>query len=248
VNADILNANFVGIKIGDINGSVQANLTQGASERSTGSVIFRTQDEILQAGEEYTLNLSASKKLIGAQYTLEFNTEALTFVGLGEDMSAENFGLTRTSRGIITSSVNTTEAAQINHQVIFKALKTTKLSETLTINDNFTRAEAYDATGNILDIQLEIGANSTEGIVLLQNTPNPWVDATVIGFNLEKATRAEIRITNTAGKTLRVIEQSFEAGYNEVTIDGRGLGKQEVLFYTIRTNTHTATRSMIKTQ
>ena len=248
VNSDILNADFVGIKVGDINGSVQANLTQGASERSTGSVIFHTQDAELQAGEEYTLNLSAAKKLIGAQYTLKFNTEALAFVGLGEEMSTESFGLTRTTRGIITSSVNTTNASQVNHQVIFQVLKNTKLSEALSINSDFTKAEAYDADGNILDIQLEIGENSAEGIVLLQNTPNPWVDATIIGFNLEKASKAEIRIHNTAGKTLRVIEQNFEAGYNEVTIDGRGLGNQEILFYTIRTSTHTATRTMIKTQ
>jgi hypothetical protein len=246
VDADILDANFVGIKIGDVNGTAQANLTQDADERSTGEVIFRTRDADLIAGEEYSISLATVKELVGAQFTLDFDTDVLEFVALEEEMNAENFGLTKLERGAITVSVNDRQPTTVNCQLIFKALKDSKLSEVLNISSRFTKAEAYDTDDNLLDINLEFGTEENPTFVLLQNTPNPWSEKTTIGFNLPTATRAEIRIHDASGKTLRIIEQSFETGYNEVTLDGKGLGNQSILFYTIKTNTHSATKSMVR--
>ena len=121
-----------------------------------------------------------------------------------------------------------------------------KLSDVLNISSRFTKAEAYDMNDHLLDISLEFETEENSTFVLLQNTPNPWSDKTTIGFNLPTATRAEIRIHDASGKTLRVIEQAFETGYNEVTLDGKGLGTQTILYYTITTNTHSATKSMVR--
>ena len=246
VDADILDANFVGIKVGDVNGSVQANFTQDADERSTGEVIFRTEDTDLKAGEEYSINLATVKELRGYQFTLDFDTDVLEFVELGEEMSAENFGLHQLERGAITMSVDNSQPTTVNSQLTFTALKDSKLSEVLNISSRLTKAEAYDTDNNILDINLEFGTDENPSFVLLQNTPNPWTDKTTIGFTLPKATRAEIRIHDAAGKTLKIIEQAFETGYNEVTLDGKGIGTQTVLFYTITTNDYTATKSMLR--
>ena len=246
VDADILNANFVGVKVGDVNGSVQANLTQSAEERGTGEVIFRTEDLDLIAGEEYTIDLATAKELLGAQFTVDFDLSALGFQALGEEMSAGNFGLHQTGRGAIIVSTDNEYAATVNTTLVFTALKNIKLSEVLNISSRYTKAEAYDASGNLLDISLEFATDAGLSFALLQNTPNPWSDKTIIGFNLPRATRAEVRIHDAAGKTLRVIEQSFETGYNEVTLDGKDLGNQAVLFYTITTNTHSDTKSMVR--
>ena len=246
VDADILNANFVGIKVGDVNGSVQANFTQEADERSTGEVIFRTEDTELTAGEEYRINLATVKELRGYQFTLDFATEALEFVGLGERMKSENFGLMKTETGAITVSIDRNPAEVGYAELTFTALKDSKLSEVLQISSRFTKAEAYDTNDNVLDVNLEFGTEENPSFVLLQNTPNPWTDKTTIGFTLPTATRAEIRVHDAAGKTLKVIEQSFETGYNEVTLDGKGIGTQTVLFYTITTDEYTATKSMLR--
>jgi hypothetical protein len=186
------------------------------------------------------------KELRGYQFTLDFDTDVLEFVELGEEMSAENFGLHQLERGAITMSVDNSQPTTVNSQLTFTALKDSKLSEVLNISSRLTKAEAYDTDNNILDINLEFGTDENPSFVLLQNTPNPWTDKTTIGFTLPKATRAEIRIHDAAGKTLKIIEQAFETGYNEVTLDGKGIGTQTVLFYTITTNDYTATKSMLR--
>jgi len=161
-------------------------------------------------------------------------------------MKSENFGLMKTETGAITVSIDRNPAEVGYAELTFTALKDSKLSEVLQISSRFTKAEAYDTNDNVLDVNLEFGTEENPSFVLLQNTPNPWTDKTTIGFTLPTATRAEIRVHDAAGKTLKVIEQSFETGYNEVTLDGKGIGTQTVLFYTITTDEYTATKSMLR--
>ena len=131
-------------------------------------------------------------------------------------------------------------------KLVFKALKATNLSNSLFISSRFTKAVGYTSNGNPLDIQLEFAIATKAGFALYQNTPNPWTDATTIGFDLPNAGSAEIRIHDAIGRTLRVLNGDFEAGYNEVQLDGKGLDVNTILFYTIESEGHTATKSMIR--
>jgi hypothetical protein len=51
---------------------------------------------------------------------------------------------------------------------------------------------------------------------LLQNRPNPFSDATTIGFILPEACEAHIRILDISGRELTSYDRQYTAGYHEL--------------------------------
>ena len=106
-------ANFVAVKIGDVNCSAVTNLTETADSRQVPEAwSLRINDQLLVKDEIYLLSFRASEAstLQGFQFALQFDPEALSFVGFetGQlaSFSAQNLGDRLLDRGILTSSWN----------------------------------------------------------------------------------------------------------------------------------------------
>jgi hypothetical protein len=118
------------------------------------------------------------------------------------------------------------------------------LSELMSIGSRYTNAEAYGANNEQLDVALSFGddAVANAGFELYQNTPNPFVGETQIGFNLPEASDVTITINDVTGKTLKVIRGEFAKGYNNVNVNDLPSG---VMYYTLESGDFTATLKMI---
>lgn len=69
------------------------------------------------------------------------------------------------------------------------------------------------------------------GIVLHQNTPNPFTRATTIQFELPRAGRARLTVHDLIGQEVaRLVDGDLEAGRHGATLDGRDL-PDGVYFY-----------------
>ena len=79
--------------------------------------------------------------------------------------------------------------------------------------------------------------------ILYQNTPNPFSCTTTIGFELESATVGKISITDMNGRLIKVVEDDFLAGYNEIIIED--FNSRGVFYYTIETDTFIRSKKMI---
>jgi hypothetical protein len=247
-------ADFVGIKVGDVNGNADPlELTQVDDRTFIDQLKFQTEDQSLKAGESYTVNFKSNNfDAIGYQFTLNFNPTALEFIQVNNAIAqAENFGLTLLDEGVITASWNTDEVKKMAKEdpifsITFKAKTDARLSQLLDINSRYTLAEAYRENGELLDIELEFN-NSTvvTAFELYQNRPNPFNEATVIGFQLPEASTATITITDVSGRTLKVIKGDFERGYNEVTIEEKELQGSGIRYYQLETSNHTASKKMV---
>ncbi|MGH1437462.1 MAG: hypothetical protein ACRBG0_23690, partial [Lewinella sp.] len=104
---NILNADFVGVKIGDVNGSAQANALAGDDRTLNGQFNFVAENIAMKAGNTYTVaitgeNMSAVE---GFQGTLNLNGAELVDIEYGA-ATAENFGLRYAAEGQITTSWN----------------------------------------------------------------------------------------------------------------------------------------------
>jgi len=94
-------ANFVGVKVGDVNCSATANDFAGNSDdRNSGeSLNFFLKDQSLKAGQTYTVDFDVKdvKDLQGYQFTLAFDQGALAFEniipGSFTGISESNFGM-----------------------------------------------------------------------------------------------------------------------------------------------------------
>ena len=86
------------------------------------------------------------------------------------------------------------------------------------------------------------------GFELYQNQPNPFVNKTLIGFNLPEASAATLTVYDETGRMVFTQKGDFAKGYNTVAIDRALLNTNGVLYYTLTAGSHTATRKMIQTK
>jgi hypothetical protein len=237
---DIEDAQFVAVKVGDINGNAQTN-GQAVGRGTVGTFFFNAEEQIFNAGQEVRATFKANEiaNILGYQFTMNYNNSALDLITI--DGNTENFGVVE--NGTITASWN--GSAQADDQLftlVFKAKKAGRLSDVLNINSKLTVAEAYTKSAELLNVAINYN-NATSKMELYQNQPNPFAGRTVIGFNLPKAEKAKMTIYDVTGRILKVIEKDFAKGYNEVTIED--INTTGVLKYTLSTATATATKSMI---
>jgi hypothetical protein len=252
LSVDQLFADFVGVKIGDVNGTATANAQAGAEDRTmNGTMLINVADRTVKAGETTTVTFTANElELLGYQFTLNFDANALSLVEIVPGVAGEeNFGLAKLAEGAITTSWNVADAQRLNDgevlfSLVFAANAEAQLSESLSISSRYTESEAYNGNSELLDVNLTFnGQLAAVGYELYQNVPNPFNGVTAIGFNLPEAMEATLTVTDVSGKILKVIQRDFAKGYNEVTISN--LEAVGVLYYQLDTQDFTATKKMV---
>lgn len=247
---------MVAIKIGDVNNSAIANSLMEAEERSSGTLLFNVaapfierNDGRVKTGEVFEVSFSASEKVQGYQFTLNYNDLELIDLIPGEGMKSDNFAIFEAGSAL-TTSWDGEENGQFTLR--FKAKRGGEISKMLGISSRITKAEAYNLHGEKLDIgfrfQTKDGNTTVTGVgfELYQNVPNPFMNNTLIGFHLPEDAEATLSIYDEAGHLVHIQRARFPKGYNSFPIDRSMLNVNGLMHYTLQTNTDSATRKMIQ--
>jgi len=247
LSGDELNRNFIGVKIGDVNGSAVPTLS-GVEDRNTrGTYYLETASQTVKAGEQVKVSIRESEKenLAGYQFTLAYDRGALQLEGIEYGAVQEaNVGMRYAQEGLITVSAEATGKAEML-TLVFRATNAGNLSDLLQVNSAKTRAEAYDQAGNLHDVALRYTSDALEAQAsLIQNQPNPFSGETLIGFYLPEGGQAMLTLTDLQGRVLQVIRGEYGWGYNEIMVSGKHLPKG-VIQYTLTCGEFTATRRMV---
>ena len=241
-------ANFVAVKIGDVNQDYTAQLTNGLVVRGARTLVLNANDMDVVAGNEYTVNVASDNFNAAAlQGTFTLNNATVKSVKAGNlnNMSDVNFGIFADK---VTAAWNGTATATADVFTInFVANKSGKLSEILSIGSALTPAVAYDAQGNDMNVTLKFNTGKVSGgeFALYANTPNPVAQSTKIGFNMPKEGAAKMTFYTVDGKVLRVVNGDYKAGYNEINVAKSDLGTTGVVYYRLETADQAATKKMI---
>jgi hypothetical protein len=242
-----LTANFVAVKVGDVNGSAIANSTQGSVRKLTSNLGINVADMNLVAGNEYKVDFTTAdlNGVEGFQFTLNLDKKGLALVDLVPGIAAEeNFGIF-TEEGVVTASWNGEAKGGVLFSLVVRAKSNTTLSEVLNLNSRYTAAEAYKG-GEVVNVGLNFNASkASANYALYQNTPNPFAGESIIGFNLPAAGTATLTIQDVTGRTLKVINGQYAKGYNQVTVKDRDLSTKGVLTYTLKVADFTMTKKMV---
>ncbi len=252
-------ANFVAVKVGDVNGSaIPNNLISGQDRNFSGDLTFETDDRHLTAGEAVDVQFRSRdfNEILGYQFTLNFNDNALLFMetesGALPKLGEENFGLALLDKGVITTSWSNNiatgmEADETLFSIRFIAKQNVRLSDVLSISSQFTKSEAYNTIGllnPVLNFKLESKVQSKK-FALYQNQPNPFKNETVIGFNLPESGTAKLKFFDLTGNLLNVVEGEFEQGYNEISVSSADFPLNGLIYYRLEFGHHFATKKMI---
>ncbi|NBC06101.1 MAG: HYR domain-containing protein, partial [Bacteroidetes bacterium] len=255
----ISNADFVAVKVGDVDGNAQASSLSEVEVRNIESTFeLQLPEQQLTAGETYVIPVYAPKlaAIEGYQGTLLFDQAALSFIEVQAGIANESHvGLKYVDEGQLTMSWNwfgpptASDANLPLFSMVVKAEQDGLLSDLLSISSERTRAEAYGKDGSYQDVGLTFtGKGALEKrFELYQNKPNPFREVTQIGFQLPEAAPATLTISDVHGRIVKQLEIQGVEGYNGVIIERSGL-PTGVLRYTVRTPTDEASKSMVITE
>ncbi|WP_235293955.1 T9SS type A sorting domain-containing protein [Portibacter lacus] len=260
---DVLNkdtkVDFYGLKVGDINGSVEmSGLPLHAEVRSTEApFVLSYEDRMLKAGELVNVPVYADSihNIIGYQFTLNVDARLATIgevTGIGTNVSGLNFGQRYADKGILTSSWDNSAGQDVDgtspiFMVSVIAHEPVRLSEILSLSSDVTKAEAYSSKGELMDVELELrGDAAIVGLPeLFQNQPNPWAKSTIISFSLPEAARASIRIYDVAGKLVKEHTADYKAGLHKYEVIEEEFSSRGVYYYELLTNDYKLSKKMV---
>jgi hypothetical protein len=251
IQNSMMDQDFVGVKIGDVNNTVVANSLMVSDDRTAGTLLFDLNDRDVEAGEAFEVTFKAAEKTQGFQMTLNLNGLEVAGLEESEQVNATNFGV---HTDALTVSIDNAFPSSGGGQgedaftVTFRAAKAGKLSEMLTVSSRITKAEGYSLADGRMDVALRFDGKTIAGVgfELYQNQPNPFVDKTFVGFNLPEAATATLSVYDEMGRLVFTQKGNFAKGYNAISLDRALLNTTGVLYYTLETATDSATKKMIQ--
>ena len=251
MSADEMDEDFVAIKVGDVNNSVQANANQVLPRNGNGIVNFVTDNREVSAGEMVSVAISSADfaGIEGYQFTMDANGLEFRGVEAGSvSMSDENIGVFGSR---LTTSWNhvggvSASASDVLFTLHFQATASGKLSEMISINSKVTQAEAYNTSSDIKDLKMMFrGAQEGAEFALYQNEPNPYKGTTVIGYDLPEAGDVTMTLFDVTGKVVYVRDQQSVKGYNTILLSSKDIPSKGVLYYRLDANGYSATKKMV---
>lgn len=206
---------FIGIKIGDLNGSADANgLLEGEERNNKDAFILSIPNQKFEAGETVLLTVNAAdlSNVQGYQFSLGFDPTILTLNEVSKSdlnqLYGGHFNLQFSEKGLLSTSwnVENTQFDDLLFTLPFTAKKAGVLSEVIDINSTLTPIEAFDFEEQLLAMTLVFEPIET----LVENTislfPNPSKATEIsLAITLAKEENIAITISNLTGQ---IIDQS----------------------------------------
>ncbi|MCB0638902.1 MAG: T9SS type A sorting domain-containing protein, partial [Lewinella sp.] len=258
LQSDFTAADFIAVKIGDVNGSALANAFMG-DDRALGAAYYLRTDEVeFQGGDWVEATFSAAEEddlVEGFQFTLQFDPAILELDNIEwGQIQEQHVNASLADEGMLAVSWNpeaaTSDLSQTEFSFFtlrFRARADGRLSEHVGITSRITKAEAYGYNYELRGIGLNFAPPDTrEGEFFLeQNRPNPFGDQTIIGFQIPESGEVVLTIFDTNGRTLQRYQQYFTAGYNQFLVEAKDIPATGLLYYKLETGQLTATKKMV---
>jgi len=240
-NTVLSNQHFVGIKIGDVNGSAITDFNGSTELRSEiASWELNATDQTLSVGETVDVPIYPGdlQNIESLQFTLGWNETLLEFVALRPGIAGmEHIGQRFLTEGYLTLSWDGAVKPDQKELLTLKlrAKKPLRLSEGLYIGTEPTPAEAWHQTEGKMSVALHFKNQDKAALILYQNQPNPFRESTNIRFFLPEAGEAELVFYTSGGQLLKRFSGAFTEGENTVNLNRAELAGAGLIFYELLT-------------
>ena len=251
LDREYYDANFVAVKIGDVNDSVNPNAVQINNRSSKPSVFLDIEDQMLHAGEQVSIPvyLKDIADLEGFQFGLGYDKERLVLQELESmQLKTENFA-SFAKEGVITSSWYRNEDAIDHEQPLFalrfEVVSSVNTGDAFFFNSKRIRKEAYSRQEDFMNIKLRFNQKVLEeDFRLLQNWPNPAEDETNISWYLPNATSGSLKVMDASGMVLWDYQGDFQEGMNTYRLTTSSF-PAGLLYYRFESNEYRGTKKMV---
>ncbi|MDH3650327.1 MAG: T9SS type A sorting domain-containing protein, partial [Saprospiraceae bacterium] len=131
--------------------------------------------------------------------------------------------------------------------LVVKSRRSAQLDKALAINSNFAEPKIVGSESGSRDLTLAFrNLQLQDATILFQNSPNPFVDQTIIGFYLPDSGEGTLQIRDASGRAIWSHSAIYDHGYHEYQIDADQLGTSGLLFYTLKQGDNQITKKMMQ--
>jgi HYR domain/Dockerin type I domain len=253
-------ADFVAVKIGDVNGNASPKTALIAAEvrGNAPQIVMETVDKDFFSGEiiRVPMYFLDAQQLLGLQFTLQYNPEHLEWLGTNNEKFTQinhQFVTNKITDGFITANWYTPRAGnfqpnEVAMEWLFKVKKDGNVRNALHFSSIFTNAEAYTEKGEYaLDLRVKTAFSAQKGLKIYPNQPNPFIEGTQFRIsNTEKAQNISFSVSDITGKLWIDKSVMLHEGENYIPINRNDLGGLEGIFIAhIRTENNTWARKIV---
>ncbi len=257
LSEDMMNNDFVAVKIGDVNGSVEEKLHREQVEtRSSELWTMSSTDRSVKTGEvvEVVMTGSGLRQMIALQWTLTVDSDKLSIVGWESNqmsVSDDHFGVINGEGQHLTFAWTDLESRSFKDgselmTITLQVREGAKLSEMMEFGSTITPAAGYNLSQEKVDIQWQWNDESPGEVALYQNAPNPFMDRTSISFDLPGEMEATLELYDVSGKLMYRKKDFYNQGKNTIFVRSSEIeGLPGVVYYVLKTEGNSITKKMI---
>ena len=252
VASDKFGQDFIGVKIGDVNNSVQPFTSQKTTSRSENVLSLYSPSIEIDKDKANSIDIVTKESIVlsGLQMTIQVDPSQVDIEEITSELdgwSSQNYSLHSFNEGYITISWNTQEAVTIpaNYPLFrmrFQGKDVGKLK--MNLSSDITSAEAYDDTYDTYRIDWR-AENQNDVFEVLQNMPNPFSDMTYIPVYLPEDDALKMEVTDVTGKIVFTQQQYLTKGHHQLLVKNSDLGKTGVYLCKIESQGDIKTIKMI---
>ncbi|MBT8190941.1 MAG: T9SS type A sorting domain-containing protein, partial [Bacteroidia bacterium] len=248
-DTNINDADFVGVKVGDVNQSAETtgiNASGFTEKLNSINVIYENRE--VKAGEVFEVQLKAlADGIYGYQFAMNLNNLELIDVN-GPGIEEGSFAVIDNNLGFSVTPGHPINNNEIMCRLLLRAGKNGWISESVKFNSSIANAEAYIGEDlNVVDLQLSNEHLVNPVFSLYQNQPNPFKEYTDIRFVLEKDESVKMVFTDISGKVVSRMTIDGKAGMNEFRLNRSefNLKGSGMIYYKLITENHSEVKHMI---
>lgn len=248
-------ANYVGIKMGDVDDSNKPNGFNATASRSNKFYRVSVDDIDMTAGNEYkvTIDIPNYRELDGLQAALYVDPNYAHIIRYelneGNVLNDVHIGDRMMKDGVLLSSwINESKAAEhCSITLLLHASANISLSKVMSFNQNVLVSEVYtkDNESELLMIEYFNANEANNGLKLFQNIPNPFNVSTTIPFELTYDADVHLKITDMTGRVIFTNKNHYLKGYHEIEVNKKLFSKSGIYYYHLQTNQDNVYRRML---
>jgi hypothetical protein len=235
VNGDLAEVNFKGVKIGDIDGTVNSTL----ATRSIKSRILSIGNTKLEKDKTYTVDITLNEDidLVAFQTSLGYDIEALQLIEVsGDRIRIQKEDVYEVKKGLITiANVNMESSRMYQGEVVmrvtFKALKTDVLANVVNLKIDGAKSLMVSKSSEIYDMSLQWRNISEKILSVQQNAPNPFADRTNLVFSLTEDMPVEVTVYDQAGAKIHTDYSNYRRGTHTLVFGPEQLQNKIGIFF-----------------
>ena len=242
-NGSLTDKDFIGVKIGDVNGSAQANSALGTVRNKSGQVDFTLAQENSDRTIQTGITSDQHQLIYGLQLKFRLdNASNPVVISDAIELSEEHYHI---SGDVLYISWHSLEPVSIKAG---ERLFSISGSEVNAVPIDETYNQVYNENLQAQSVRYDklISSDAQSELIVYPNQPNPFTNYTTIGFSISKPQVVDVEIFGLNGHLKFRNSEFYGAGKHQINIDASEINLNKgIHYYHIKTQDRSLVRKMI---